>query len=332
MKSTLRLLALLLSFFILHPSSLPAQGPLTPPGAPAPLFKTLTQVEPRTPISALPFTITNSGSYYLTTNLTGTASQHGITIATGLNDVTVDLNGFTLVGLSNSGNGLTAFGSTNIAVVNGTVRNWTNGLGMVTVDSCRFEGLRILGNRAIGLAAGNSCVVQNCIVTTNGTTGISAGNLCRISDCLVRFNGADGIAVDVRSVVERCLVASNGGVGIKTSSSCTVTRCDLHLNALDGIRVANRCAVTDNRVEGPSGGLGTNACIRTVSDSTRIEGNHVLNHQLGIRVENGGNIIVRNTANVNGTNYFIAPNNSVGPTNNSASTLTGTHPFSNWDL
>ena len=37
----------LLSSFILHPSSLRAQGSLTPPGAPAPTMKTLAQIESR---------------------------------------------------------------------------------------------------------------------------------------------------------------------------------------------------------------------------------------------------------------------------------------------
>ena len=44
----------LLSSFILHPSSLLAQGSLTPPGAPAPTMKTLDQIEARTPITNRP--------------------------------------------------------------------------------------------------------------------------------------------------------------------------------------------------------------------------------------------------------------------------------------
>jgi hypothetical protein len=73
-----------------------AQGPLTPPpGAPAPTMKTLEQIEPRTPISALPFTISSPGSYYVSGDLVVVANQHGISI--DASNVTLDLGGFELV-------------------------------------------------------------------------------------------------------------------------------------------------------------------------------------------------------------------------------------------
>ena len=64
-------------------------GPLSPPaGAVAPTHKTLTEVEPRTPINSTTtpgdanstFKITQPGSYYLVGNLVGSSGRHGIEI------------------------------------------------------------------------------------------------------------------------------------------------------------------------------------------------------------------------------------------------------------
>ena len=86
-----------------------AQGALTPPGAPAPSMKTLTQIEPRTPLQAgAPgvsaganggFTINAAGSYYLTDNL---AVTDGDGIRIDVSNVTLDLNGFTIASTSSA--------------------------------------------------------------------------------------------------------------------------------------------------------------------------------------------------------------------------------------
>src|SRR5580698_3192796 len=81
-----------------------AQGSLTPPGAPAPTMKSLDQVEARTIVDAANtpgdasdlFIISQPGSYYLTANLAGASGKNGIEITT--NNVTLDLNGFSLQG------------------------------------------------------------------------------------------------------------------------------------------------------------------------------------------------------------------------------------------
>src|SRR4051794_6480374 len=108
------LLTILLSAFL--GPAIQAQGPLTPPGAPAPTMKSLDQIEARTPISAAPFNINASGSYYLTKNL---VVATGSAIAISANNVTLDLNGFNISSTESPA-------STNVAIyASGTYRNIT---------------------------------------------------------------------------------------------------------------------------------------------------------------------------------------------------------------
>jgi hypothetical protein len=89
-------LARTMAFIAIHSALLSnafPQGSLTPPGAPGPMMKTLAQIEPRTPISSVPFTISQSGSYYLTNNVTVNTGDAIIITANG---VSLDLNGFTI--------------------------------------------------------------------------------------------------------------------------------------------------------------------------------------------------------------------------------------------
>jgi hypothetical protein len=86
--------------------------------------KTLDQVEPRIPLSSLPFVIRESGSYYVTSDLTlDVPDQNGIEV--DANDVTVDLMGYSLIGPgSGHGDGIHMAGRINVEIRNGTVRNW----------------------------------------------------------------------------------------------------------------------------------------------------------------------------------------------------------------
>src|SRR6266404_9548087 len=116
-SSTLFLALLLLSILDPQPSTF-AQGSLTPPGAPGATMKTLAQIEPRTPISSLPYNITNAGSYYLTTNLTGLSGTNGIMISA--NHVVLDLAGFALSGVPGATIGVNLPATqTNLLVRNG---------------------------------------------------------------------------------------------------------------------------------------------------------------------------------------------------------------------
>ena len=169
-----------------------AQGSLTPPGAPAPTMKTLAQVEPRTPISSAPFTISSPGAYYLTTNLFAPPFSYAVTIAA--DNVSLDLHSFTIIGTNTSSGGVLV--SANRAVVaNGTVRNCPSGYGVngASADGCLFENLNALTN-AVGIYAGSHSIVHNCIASQSSTGGgILCGDGNFVFSNLCNNNGNGGI-------------------------------------------------------------------------------------------------------------------------------------------
>jgi hypothetical protein len=215
-------LALLLSFILL-PSTLLAQGSLTPPGTPAPTMKSLDQIEARTPISSVPFTITNSGSYYLTGNLSDGLVIVGINAIThqpifspsltGTNAITItasgvtlDLNGFTInCSLGSTGAGIQfASGLSDITILNGHIRGGvTNngngvyggkgfGYGIYYGNYSYNHPVNVLITRVsvsgclyYGIYSGDSTVVESCIVRTVGDAGIVASTIKQSSatDC-----------------------------------------------------------------------------------------------------------------------------------------------------
>jgi len=159
-----------------------AQGSLTPPGPPAPAMKALSQVEPRTPVdnvntpgdSVSEFNLSQTGSYYLTTNIVGVGAKYGIRISAS--NVTLDLNGFALLGATNSYSGI-YIGSTsltNIIVRNGAISAWNNGGydGIFSVgQDITFEHLTFSGNFEAAHVLGNT-TIRDCTINDSLANGL----------------------------------------------------------------------------------------------------------------------------------------------------------------
>ncbi|MCC5843953.1 MAG: right-handed parallel beta-helix repeat-containing protein [Verrucomicrobia bacterium] len=180
-----------------------AQGPLAPVTEPAPMMRTLDQLEPRTAVSELPFTITEPGSYYVTSSLE--VSGDGIVVNAG--NVSLDLMGFTLSG-DNTGTGIQINSADNVSVRNGTVRAF--GAGIVAENSSynRFEHLAVLANESAGLhlralgGRSNGNRVHQVRAAENGGPGVllaseAAGtaNGNQLTEILAVDNGQRGIRI-----------------------------------------------------------------------------------------------------------------------------------------
>lgn len=240
-----------LVFFILNVqfSTALAQGSLTPPGAPAPTMKTLEQIEPRTPISSLPFNITNSGSYYVTTNLTGLYGQDGIVV--GADDVSIDLGGFTLTGIS-SGSAVHADGviRNGLRVWHGNLRGWSSGVNAAIAQRSACADLTVAVS-SNGIYLGNYSTVRQCRVQNqNGNLGIATGDHSVVAECVAAGDPGSGIGIagGSDSVIENCSATGNG-IGISAGSGSIIRSCTAQNNG-SGISTGNECAVRDSNASG----------------------------------------------------------------------------------
>jgi len=263
----LHLAALLLSLSAAH--SL-AQGPLTPPGAPAPTMKTLDQIEARTPIAASPavpvagphLIITTPGSYYLTGNIT-VASGDAIRILS--DDVTVNLNGFkissTLTGTS-SGSGIALPGNfSRLTVRDGSIVGGTTVAADGTVVGAGFQR-GIFANNAIKQA-----VVQNVHVTGVSNEGIFLDDQGVVQNCTVRNCGSQGI---VAEIVTNCSVDNCAQTGINAQEVSNSSGASILANGITSGGNVFNCFASSTSSTGLS-------CSGNVSNSTGTSGSSASN-------------------------------------------------------
>jgi parallel beta-helix repeat protein len=331
MRFTPRQLIAALVITLAAAASLPA-SPLSPPLGPV---TSTPGPEPRTPISLSTtpgdadslFRISQPGSYYLTGNITAVANKHGIEIASS--NVTLDLNGFHLVGIPAMGNfdAINSSASTfNISISNGTVSNWGgDGISLSSLNS-HVQNIQAFDNAVIGIRTTSNSTVFLCNARSNGSTGISVGSGCSVSfstshenangfnsafsctfeSCSAYQNAGNGFSLSSANSISNSAAGFNANIGFSISNGSHITNCTALAN-VDGIRANFGCSILNNNCNQNATG------IRVVNSDNRIEGNHVTNGTTGLLVEGTRNLIIKNTAADNTTYWSIAANNVYGP-------------------
>jgi parallel beta-helix repeat protein len=343
-----------------------AQGSLSPSAAPGACMKTLTQVEPRTPISSAPYTITSPGSYYLTTNIS--SAEDGVIIQS--HNVTLDLMGFTISGI----NGTMGYGINidftelapirNLTVRNGAISGFYMGAYAKETVGARFEGLSISSNGIAIYLNGNegNCdanTITHCSMTdttydgmmlNGGLNGTCDGNV--ITHCIISKSGQAGINIEASSgqcngnLISDCSISKSSWRGIDVtgnSGSCNgnaFLRNEIFGNgsygiALSGMNSSGNC--DGNRVsECTIYRNGNRGIDLSYAEENRIEDNHI-SRQTGLTTygiysanSGRGNLIVKNTCIGHTNNYALTATDTYGTIVTNTGALTGTDPWANF--
>jgi hypothetical protein len=193
-----------------------------------------------------PITITQAGSYRLTSNLFRSSSLGGAVdsnvIEVLADDVSLDLGGFrifcqTLLGgrCSGSGSGIEADPSTvNTWVRNGSIR----GMGTAGVKlgvRARVNDLGVRSNGNHGISVSSTSTVSGCLLEGNGAYGVLAGPGSIVTGNAAHDNGSDGFHVQSGSTVSGNTAWQNGGHGFDVDLGSTISENSAMQNEKNGI-------------------------------------------------------------------------------------------------
>ena len=186
-----------------------------------------------------PVRITQPGSYRLTGNLTvPDGNTTAISIGTTAKQVTIDLNGFAIVGpnqvILGSPPTCTAGGAGGIGRGVDSAAGWTvvrNGYvrgmgqdGVYVQGPGRIEGVIATDNCGIGLIVGTASTIVDSIAQQNFSVGIYVASWSLVKNSVAVENVGNGIfALDGSSVLD-CTSAENRRWGIEASNSAGIGR------------------------------------------------------------------------------------------------------------
>ncbi len=259
--------------------------------------------------AGFPVTLSQSGSYRLTGNLTAPDANTTV-ISVGAPAVEIDLGGFEIRGpgtcldnnaspgciVAGSGIGIHANGNRYITVRNGTVRG-LGAIGIYLYYFGRVEDVNLFGNGTYGFYCNLNCTIERSIVRANQRSGIFLSSGGTVRDNHVAFNGTigvpqPGIRADT-GLVERNVVESNDGGGIVAANGCRVHANEVRGNTGDGILTGSGCVIEGNSVTS-NGGAGVIAGPTSTLRGNSVHQNAGLGFSLGSGSGYGENVLNAN--------------------------------------
>ncbi|HMO99933.1 MAG TPA: right-handed parallel beta-helix repeat-containing protein [Kiritimatiellia bacterium] len=219
-----------------------AQGSLDPSGAPIPSMRTLQQIEPSTPVDAVPFTISQPGPYHLSRNLHHSTTGSAIVITAS--DVILDGRGFVITGNPASGTLIAAntAGTNRKIKVIGLGSSGQDGIDLRNTKHAVIEDVHVFNNAGAGVRI-SSGEIMGLHTENNGGPGVYMGNPVPGIGIVVKKhpnnlyshrNGGGGVVIEGDMDIELSgVIRENTGHGIRWSPATPTDGLRLKLDACD---------------------------------------------------------------------------------------------------
>jgi hypothetical protein len=156
--------------------------------------------------AGFPITISRPGHYKLMSNLAVPQGTNAIVVTA--NGVTLDLNGFNVLGSVKC----SQYGGEGTTVTCAPM-DGSSGILAGAVTGTRILNGSIRGFGTYGVALGYRSIAEQLRIAEIGVYGISGAD-ANVNDVLVELSGAGGISLSGISMVDRSAVRNNGGEGI----------------------------------------------------------------------------------------------------------------------
>ncbi len=236
----------------------------------------------------------------------------------------------------------------NACVLNTTISSENTGIGIYSVGSgSRLTKCLTKNNISNGIFLQSDSSVSDSLVAENrGETALFINYNASVSGIIIAENdsviaSSYGLKISSGNVKE-CVAWSNSntntttsshlGMGIRVGDSSSVKDCAVCENQGTGIYIEDDAQVIGNQCHynGVYGGFGYG--IYQSSGSSRIEDNLLTGNDVGLYVHGSTNLIIRNTASGNGTEFDITGTQICGAIVTNKATISTKDSFSNFEF
>jgi len=205
-----------------------------------------------------PVVLAQPGSYRLTSNLnvsTADAAINVTAIEVNSDGVSLDLNGFSIIGPkptddTGTGVGVHSFGF-ETSIVNGQVTGM-GGRGIICGESCRIDGVIATYNGSVGLQLSGPNLVTNSVANSNLAGGVVTNGV--VKNSVISGNaGLAGVFASSRSLIEGNQITGNSGNGVECAG-CSLIDNVISNNALMGVVFSGNASFGGNQINENDGG------------------------------------------------------------------------------